>query len=144
MSKHEVSLLLEEHDIARDISSDTVNRHRGQISPVGRRMIYVSQCKPSTSSKGHWNYDFFHTLSFDLVTEIGDDSGIVVLLDYVNRKFAVLTAGDLIWVAKFSSRNKSNEGMVCDFVIDRGRDGEYCLRPYDRMRPERRRVEIYS
>ena len=137
-----MALLLEEFGIATDVSSNTVNRHLGHISSGGRRMIYVSQCKPSKSSKGHWNYDFFHTLSFDLVVEIGEAFGILVLLNYVDRQFAVLTGGDLIWVAKYSSRNKSNDGMVCDLVIERGRNGEYYLRPYDRLRPERRRVEI--
>ena len=139
----DVSILLKEFDVAKNVKSSTTNRHSGVVDS-DRCLIYVSQCKPSKSSKGHWNYDFFHTLPFDLVMEIADSPGLLVLLNYVDRHITVLRGADLVWIAKYSSRNKSNEGLVCDLVVEKGRDGYYYLRPYDRMRPERRRVEILS
>lgn len=104
--------------------------------------VYFSQCKPSSASKGKWSYDFFHTLGFETVQDIGVRSGILVLLNYLDKTYAVLDSADLMWVAKYSSRNKSNDGVVCDFVIDRDISGSYNLRPYDRQRSDRRRVEV--
>jgi len=104
--------------------------------------IYFSQCKPSSASKGKWTYDFFHTLGFSTVQDIGVRSGILVLLNYFDKTYVVLDSADLMWVVKYSSRKKSNDGIVCDFVIDRDSSGNYNLRPYDRQRIERRRVEV--
>lgn len=104
--------------------------------------VYFSQCKPSSASKGKWTYDFFHTLAFQTVQDIGVRSGILVLLNYLDKTYVVLDSADLMWVVKYSSRNKSNDGIVCDFVIDRDSSGNYNLRPYDRQRIERRRMEV--
>ena len=104
--------------------------------------VYYSQCKPAAASKGKWTYDFFHTLAFETVQDIGTRSGILVLLNYVDKTFVVLDAADLMWVVKYSSRQKSNAGVVCDFVVDREVSGDYNLRPYDRQRTERRHIEV--
>jgi len=111
-------------------------------SKSSKQAIYFSQCKPSAASKGHWKYDFFHTLSFSTVQEIGERSGFLILINYVDRTYALLNTGDLLWVARNSSRTKSNEGVVCDFVIERNNNGAYDLRPYDRQRQERHAVEV--
>lgn len=104
--------------------------------------VYFSQCKPSSASKGKWNYDFFHTLGFSTLQDIGVRSGILILINYLDKTYAILDSADLMWVVKYSSRNKSNDGVVCDFVIDRDSGGNYNIRPYDRQRNERRHVEI--
>jgi hypothetical protein len=114
-----------------------------RASPASAEVdVYYSQCKPSAASKGKWNYDFFHTLSFETVQNIGVRSGILILMNYIDRTYAVLDSADLMWVVKFSSRNKTNDGLVCDFVIDRDVGGAYNLRPYDRQRSDRRSVEV--
>jgi hypothetical protein len=104
--------------------------------------VYVSQCKPSSASDGKWDYHFFHTLGFETVQDIGIRSGILVLLNYVDKSYAVLDTADLMWVIKNSSRSKSNEGIVCDFVIDLDPSGTYYLRTYDRNRTARRNVKV--
>lgn len=106
--------------------------------------LYVSQCKPSSASDGKWDYHFFHTLSFETIQEIGVRSGILILLNYVDQLFAVLDTSDMMWVVRYSSRSKSNEGIVCDFVIDLDASGSYYLRPYDRNRSVRRNVQVQT
>lgn len=112
-------------------------------SPSSNEEIYVSQCRSSSNSKGNWTYDFFHTISFEVVQEIGRSSGILLLVNYEEYKYTILDGADLIWVARYSSRNKSNQGPVCDFVVDREVSAEYQLRPYERMKAERRRLEVF-
>jgi hypothetical protein len=111
-------------------------------NPASQEDVYVSQCKSSSTSKGNWVYDFFHTLGFEVVQEICRRSGILLLLNYEERKYAILDGADLVWVVRYSSRTKSNQGPVCDFVIDRERSAIFQLRPYDRMKLERRTVEV--
>lgn len=140
LSKSEVANVVGDI-IGQSVATTTGNWLRVE-SPRKELEVYFSQCKPSSASKGKWTYDFFHTLRFSTVQEIGVQSGILVLLNYLDKTYAVLDSADLMWVVKFSSRSKSNEGLVCDFVIDRDSAGNYNLRPYDRQRVERRRVEV--
>jgi hypothetical protein len=106
--------------------------------------VYHSQCKPSTASKGHWKYEFFNTLRFKTVEAICKESSCLVLLNYVHKVFAVLDGADLLWLARFSGRQKSNEGEVIDIVIVRDEEGDYKLIPYDKSRRESREVEVKS
>ncbi|MDA8622767.1 hypothetical protein N9L38_00680 [Candidatus Poseidoniales archaeon] len=105
--------------------------------------IFFSQCKPSSASKGHWNYDFFHTIPVKRVEQIVDSGGKLVLINYVDKEYCLLSASELIWLCTYSSREKSNQGRVIDIVInfDEEKTG-YFLRPYDRMGKERRLVEV--
>jgi hypothetical protein len=105
-------------------------------------MYYFSQTKPS--DRGNWKYDYYHTLAFERLEEIADSRAELVLINYVDKSYCVLSPGDIVWLAKFSSRMKSNQGQVVDIVIERSENGEPRLRPYDRLRSERRVVQIRS
>ena len=142
LSKVEVSSVVSEI-LGKDAALSTGNWLRVQSSSK-ELDVYFSQCKPSVASKGKWNYDFFHTLGFSTIQDIGVKSGVLILLNYLDKTYAILDTADLMWVVKFSSRNKSNAGVVCDFVIDRNSSGNYTLRPYDRQRTERRSLEVKS
>ncbi|MDC0656105.1 hypothetical protein OAP41_04350 [Candidatus Poseidoniaceae archaeon] len=108
----------------------------------GMENIFFSQTKPSAAGKGHWKYDFFHTLAVERIGEIAATGAMLVLINYVDKVWVILDGADLVWLCTYSSRRKSNDGMVCDIVIERNDAGEYLLRPYDRMKVERRRVEV--
>jgi hypothetical protein len=113
-------------------------------APATDISVYFSQCKSSNDSKGNWNYLFFHTLNFEIIQEVAANSGLLVLLNYVERKYVILNGADLVWIAHLSCRKKSNQGVVCDIVIDCDSSGSAKLRPYDRFRTERRSVEVKS
>lgn len=108
----------------------------------GVESIFFSQTKPSAAGKGHWKYDFFHTLSVERIGEIAANGAMLVLINYVDKVWAILDGADLVWICTYSSRRKSNEGMVCDIVIERNDSGDYLIRPYDRMKIERRNIEV--
>ena len=108
----------------------------------GNERIFFSQCKPSSASKGHWSYDFFHTISVERIGEIAANGATMVLINYVDKLFAVLDGKDIVWLCVYSARNKSNEGFVCDIVVEKNDDGDFFLRPYDRIRGERRYIEV--
>lgn len=110
--------------------------------PSGIERLFFSQCKPSAAGKGHWNYDFFHTISVQRMGEIAANGATMVLMNYVDKVYAVLDGEDIVWLCTFSTRRKSNEGVVCDIVIERNGAGEYLFRPYDRMKMERRKIEV--
>ena len=116
--------------LAKDQVSKLVSRLVHPCIPAGgnwlevktgpaKSRVYFSQTKPSTASKGHWTYDFFHTLSFDTMEEICREISCLVLLNYVDKTYAVLDGADLLWLARYSSRNKSNDGAVIDIVVNR-------------------------
>jgi len=111
-------------------------------TPSTKSFVYFSQCKPSTAGSGNWHYDFFHSLSFSTIDSIARDCEFLILVNYVDRTFAKLHMGDLLWLSKYSTRNKVNNGLTMDIVIERNPEGGYHLRPYDRFRPERRNVEV--
>ena len=106
--------------------------------------IFFSQSKPSAASKGHWVYDYFHTLGFQTLEEINKESGIMILINYVDKTYAILDGGDILWLAFYSSRMKSNDGFVVDIVIDRCSEGNYRLRPYERSNKNFRLVDVKS
>jgi hypothetical protein len=108
----------------------------------GLENIFFSQTKPSAAGKGHWKFDFFHTLSVERIGEIAANGAMLILINYVDKVWTILDGADLIWLCTYSSRRKSNDGMVCDIVIERNDEGEYLIRPYDRMKIERRNVEV--
>ena len=123
------------------IGADSRNKF-WSISSAAKSLVYVSQCKSSEAGRGNWDYVFFHTIPIETLMEICNHNGMLVLLNYSEGLMTVLRPGDLIWISRYSSRNKSNAGVVCDFVIDKSRGGEFQLRPYDRMRPERLEIEV--
>ena len=92
------------------------------------KMVYVSQCKPSSFSKGNWYYEFFHTFSSKSMEKITENSCKVILIDYATKRYAILDTDDINWVYENSSRVRKKGGAVTDFVI-RGTDSEYYLEP---------------
>lgn len=110
----------------------------------GNSKIYFSQTKPSSASKGNWHYDFFHTLSFETVQEICRESSCLVLLNYVDKTYTILDGADLLWLARYSCRNKSNDGAVIDIVINKFKDGICRITPYDRLSNNSIKVEVKS
>ncbi len=122
--------------------AEPVDRNWVCVNTTEHTYAYFSQCKPSAAGRGKWHYDFFHTLGFETIQDIGKKAGLLVLLNYIDKTYAVLDCADLMWVVKYSSRPKSNSGLVCDFVIDRDVNGNYNLRPYARQNKERRQVEV--
>tara|TARA_B100000029_G_C17417219_1_gene902929 strand:+ start:314 stop:781 length:468 start_codon:yes stop_codon:yes gene_type:complete len=110
-------------------------------TPRGGR-VFVSQSQPSRTSKGHWKYEFFHTITEKVIEEIMDGSGRLVLINYVDRLFVDLNSSDICWCIRHSSRIKGkNLEQVTDFVVERVGQ-EYRLRPYDRFSNLRRKVSV--
>lgn len=136
----EIASLLEEIFQSEKVAPKSLNRYSITF-PAREMMVYVSQSKPSTASRGHWKYDFFHTISMKTLEEILDSSGTLILVNYVDRLYIRLNPSDIGWALRYSSRNKSNDGAVTDFVVESKVQSSYVLRPYDRLRHERRPVE---
>ena len=82
-----------------------------------QKAVYVSQCKPSSFSKGNWYYEFFHTLSSKSMDKIIENKYEVVLIDYATRRFTILDLDDINWVYENSSRVRKKGGLVTDFVV---------------------------
>ena len=82
-----------------------------------QKAVYVSQCKPSSFSKGNWYYEFFHTLSSKSMDKILENQFQVVLIDYATRRFTILNHDDVNWVYDNSSRVRKKGGLVTDFVV---------------------------
>lgn len=133
--------------IAASILDSDVEPARGNwlsatSGPLKGQAIFYSQCKPSSASRGHWTYDFFHTIELGTIENVTAGSGYMFLINYVDKTYALLDKDDLLWVQKYSTRPHSKIGSVCDFVIDRSHSGRYYLRPYDRDNRERRSVGV--
>jgi len=141
LKKSEVAELISR--IIAPAKTDSGNWLEVDTAPA-KTKVYFSQTKPSAASKGHWTYEFFHTLGFDTVEEVCRESGCMILLNYVDRTYAILDGADLLWLAMVSSRQKSNDGPVIDIVINRSEDGGYRLTSYDRVRKDSRPVEVKS
>jgi len=123
------------------INSVNMNKYDISMPNQGSR-LYVSQSKPSKSSKGNWKYEFFHTLDFSVLEEVLDGIGILILVNYVDRIYVVLQSSDIAWAIRYSSRAKGYDEEVTDFVIEKNTEDEYQIRPYDRFNPRRRSVNI--
>lgn len=143
LSKSKLNILLNRIFGENDVQSKTVNRHWVGQTP-SQALIFVSQCKPSSASKGHWKYEFFHTIKLDTILEILDSHGRILLLDYIRFRYCLLSPADIGWVLRYSSRNKSNEGPVVDICVKEKLDQVYCLKPYDTLRREERLVSVVS
>lgn len=124
-----------------DPEAESLNRFWSRMSP-DRSLIYVSQCKPSSVSRGNWNYDFFHTIKLQIAFDVLDNFGYFLLIDYVNKRACLLTPADIGWLIRFSARNKSNEGQVLDVVIKQKFAGSFLLTPMDTHKKEERKVEV--
>ncbi len=140
LPKESISLLLEEIFSTSHVTISGRNRY-GINFPEREVMVWVAQSKPSSAGKGHWKYDFWNTIKMETLEEILDSSGVMVLVNYVKMEYIVLNPSDIAWAIRYSSRFKSNEGPVTDFVVDIGMHPSYNLRPYDRLRKERRLVK---
>jgi hypothetical protein len=143
LSREEIEPLLSNLFLDFEIDSQTINRYWA-TGPSQKSLLYVSQCKPSESSKGNWTYEFFHTIKFDIVLEVLETHGSILLVDYVRKRYCLLGPADIGWIIRFSSRNKSNEGQVIDVVIKQKYEGQYFLRSYDSHRKLERKVLIQS
>jgi len=143
LGKEEIQPLLKYLFADFQIEPKTINRYWA-TRPSQKSLLYVSQCKPSESSKGNWTYEFFHTIKFDIVLEILETHGSILLIDYVRRRHCLLSPADIGWIIRFSSRNKSNEGQVIDVVIKEKYEGQFFLRSYDSHKKMERKVLIQS
>jgi len=141
LSKEEVQSLISPLFKSNEISAQTTNRF-WKIESTKRSLLYVSQCKPSNSSKGNWKYEFFHTIKLSTILEILETHGSLLLIDYVRLRYCLLGPADIGWIIRFSSRNKGNEGQVVDIVIKEKFQQSYYLRPYDTHRKEERQIII--
>ena len=119
------------------VKAITINRY--DIPVRGR--VFVSQSQPSRTSKGHWDYDFFHTITDRVIEEVMEGSGTIVLINYVDQTYSVLRPPDIAWAIRHSSRPKGYGEQVTDFVVEETDEG-HCLRPYDRFSPYRRSIEV--
>ena len=143
LTKSEIVPLLNKLFVDTQIETETINRY--WVTGLSRKsLLYISQCKPSHSSKGNWTYEFFHTIKFDNVLEILETYGCILLVDYVRKRYCLLSPADIGWIIRFSSRNKSNEGHVIDVVIKEKYEGQYFLRSYDTHKKIERKVLITS
>ena len=141
--RERISLLMQEIFDTSDVSVKGRNRYSITF-PEREMIVWVSQSKSSSSGKGHWKYDFWITMKMERLEEILDSSGVMVLVNYVKMEYIVLNPSDIAWAIRYSSRLKSNEGPVTDFVVDIGMHPSYNLRPYDRLRKERRAVQSWK
>ena len=143
LSKDKILSLLTDLFVESEIETQTINRF--SILGLPRKsLMYVSQCKPSTSSRGNWTYEFFHTIKLSTVLEVLDTHGYVLLIDYIRKRYCLLGPADIGWIIRFSSRNKSNEGQVIDVVIKEKLDQIYVLKPMDTHRKQERTVKVVS
>jgi|TARA_B100001093_G_C26199409_1_gene747277 hypothetical protein len=139
--KSEIIELLKQEFDTGFVNSLNINKF-DVITTMDRTRLYVSQSKPSKNSKGHWKYDFFHTITFSILEEVLDGLGKLVLVNYVDRIYTVLKSSDIAWVIRYSSREKGYDEEVTDFVIEKDADQNYVLRPYDRFNHRRRTIKI--
>ena len=143
LSRNQISLLMQDIFVTSNVSANGRNRY-SILFPEREMMVWVSQTKSSSSGKGHWKYDFWNTMKMETLEEILDSSGVMVMVNYVKMEYIVLNPSDIAWAIRYSSRVKSNEGAVTDFVVDIGMHPSYNLRPYDRLRRERRAVRSWK
>ena len=143
LSKEQISSLMQDIFVTDDVSANGRNRYSITF-PEREMMVWVSQSKSSSAGKGHWKYDFWNTMKMETLEEILDSSGVMVMVNYVKMEYIVLNPSDIAWAIRYSSRVKSNEGPVTDFVVDIGMHPSYKLRPYDRLRKERRVVKSWK
>ena len=137
VSKEAVADLLKVVFGTEFVNSITINRY--DIPEGGR--VFVSQSQPSRTSKGHWDYEFFHTITDQVIEEVMEGSGTIVLINYVDQTYSVLRPPDIAWAIRYSSRPKGYGEQVTDFVVEET-DGVHYLRPYDRFSPFRRNIEV--
>mgnify|MGYP001165474521 FL=1 len=108
------------------------------------KIVYVSQCKPSSHSKGNWDYLFFHTITETVLEQVLFGNGNLVLINYVHRSVIILDAADIGWAIRHSSRIKNTRGKkeyVTDFVVNNV-DDYHILEAYDRKSSHKRGVTI--
>ena len=143
LSKDQIMPLLMDLFEESVIETQTLNRFWA-FGPPRKSLMYVSQCKPSSSSRGNWKYEFFHTIKLSTVLEVLETHGNILLIDYIRKRYCLLGAADIGWTLRFSSRNKSNEGQVVDVVIKEKLDQVYVLKPMDTHRKQEREVKVVS
>ena len=111
------------------------------------KIVYVSQCKPSSHSKGNWDYLFFHTITETVLEQVLFGNGSLVLINYVHRSVIILDAADIGWAIRHSSRVKNTrekEEYVTDFVVEKLKSGSICLTPYNRNSTLEREIKLVN
>ena len=106
-------------------------------------VVYVSQCKPSAFGKANWYYEFYHSIGESAIQKILDSEARLLLIDYMNRRYAYLSSDDIDWTIENSSRFWKNKGEVTDFVIKESKSGFY-LCPTMSGIDKFRDVEVFS
>tara|TARA_B100001113_G_C20534000_1_gene373006 strand:+ start:46 stop:501 length:456 start_codon:yes stop_codon:yes gene_type:complete len=109
------------------------------------KIVYVSQCKPSSHSKGNWDYLFFHTITEIVLERVLFENGNLVLINYVHRSVIILNAADIAWAIRHSSRVKNTRGKeehVTDFVVEELENKNIFLTPYNRNLTLLREVKL--
>lgn len=124
------------------IESDSRNWFR-VLGGAGESVVYVSQCKPSAYGRGNWYYEFFHSIGESAIQKILDSEARMLLIDYMNRRYAYLSSDDIGWAIENSSRFWKNKGEVTDFVIKESESGFY-LCPTISGTDKFRDVEVFS
>ena len=105
-------------------------------------MVYVSQTKPSRDSKGKWEYEFFHTLSVETMIEIIQGGGLLVLLDYINRRHILLELADILWVFQFNTRIKGEQKKWTLDIVVKELNEEFFLTSYKKEIDNKRLVKV--
>ncbi len=111
------------------------------------KIVYVSQCKPSSHSKGNWDYLFFHTITETVLEQVLFGNGNLVLINYVHRSVIILDAADIGWAIRHSSRIKNTRGKeeyVTDFVVEELKSGSFFLTPYNRNLTLEREIKLVN
>ena len=140
ISKEVIVGLLKKEFQTEFVNVISLNRYDIGTARGGR--VFVSQCQPSRTSKGHWKYEFFHTITEEVIEEVMNGSGVILLVNYVDEIYAVLNASDIVWAVRHSSRIKGYKEKVTDIVVDKIPDGTFQLRPYDRFSRVRRHIRV--
>lgn len=144
LSKSEVTEIIREQydsEIVIPMKSNFFHVNHNNLS----KPIYVSQCKPSTYSKGNWDYLFFHTITETVLERILFGNGNLVLINYVHKSVIILDAADIGWAIRHSSRVKNTRGKeeyVTDFVVEKLETGSVCLTPYNRSLSLEREIRL--
>ena len=125
------------------VVSETINWHR-VASDTGEMVVYVAQSKPSSYGKGNWYYEFWNSVIYTTVDRIIERGARLILFDYVNRRYCVLSGDDILWVRDNSTRDRGDRGLVTDFVVVETNSGSYYLKPYLSLTGLHRLVEVVS
>ena len=107
----------------------------------GELQIFSSQTSPSSHGKAKWYYEFFHTISGKTFDKILRSQSKILLVEYVNKRYAVLGSQDVEWLIEYSSRNKKGSGETIDIVV-KEKNGDFILVPMMTGSGKSRNIEV--